>query len=278
MLLKFKSFMAALRTPLVVAALGCATIAVPVSAQFKQGTDYRLIDPPQATLEDGKIEVLEFFAYGCGACDALESKLEQWAKRQPADVMFRRVPAAVPNFKLRGIDNAPLFYTLESMGLLTKLHEKIFQAANRDGVILASGSDLNKWLEKQGVDTKVFEATAKSFTVDAKTKGAIKLAEQYKISSTPTMVVGGKYISSQTQGPDHFLAVIDFLVAQVRATAKKPVSSVSTAAVAAGAVGATAVVGGAAAVAATKAVAKPKVVKPKVAEPKDFAKPAVATQ
>ncbi len=268
MLLKLKSFVQALRTPLIAAAFSSMIVAMPAAAQFKLGTDYRLIDPPQATSDDTKIEVLEFFAYGCGACAALEPKLEQWAKRQPADVVFRRVPAAIPNFNLRGINNAPLFYTLEVMGLVSKLHEKVFEAANRDGVILASASDQNKWLAKQGVDTKVFEATQKSFTVDAKIKGAVKLAEQYKISSTPTIVVGGKFITSQTQGPEHFMAVVDSLIAQVRSSMKKPVSSApAVVPLAAGAVA----VGAAAA--ATKAVVKPKVVTPKV-----VAKPAVATQ
>ena len=244
----------------------CAlTASAPAIAQFKSGTDYNIINPPQSVPDDSKIEVLEFFAYGCGACAALEPKLEQWAKRQPADVAFRRVPAATTTFKLRGIDNAPLYYTLELMGLAPKLHEKVFQAANFDGVLLGNASDQNKWLAKQGVDVALFESTKKSFSVDAKSKAALKLAEQYKISSTPTMVVGGKFILSQTQGADHFLAVIDSLIVQARASMKKPAASAVSAAPAA-----------ATAVAAATPAASKTVAKPKVATTKAPAAPAVA--
>ena len=217
MLFKYKSLVAA-----GAAALFALVAALPVSAQFQLKRDYNVLDKPQSVSDDGKIEVLEFFAYGCPHCGVLEPVLAEWIKKQAPDIIVKRVPAALPGFNLRGIDNAPLYYTLEAMGKIDKLHDKIFDAANKDGVILASITDQTKWLAKQGVDAAAFEATRKSFTVDAKSKGAAKLAETYRISSTPTMVVGGKYTASQTQGPAHLLSVIDFLIAEVRASMKKP--------------------------------------------------------
>jgi protein dithiol oxidoreductase (disulfide-forming) len=267
MLSTLKSFATALRAPLIaVAALCGVTGALPAAAQFTLGKDYVVLQQPQSTSDDGKIEVLEFFAYGCPHCGALEPALAEWVKKQGPDVVVKRVPAAMPGFNLRGIESAPLYYTLEAMGQINKLHEKIFDAANRDGVALGSMADQTKWLAKQGIDAGAFEATRKSFSVDSKIKSAVKLGETYRITSTPTMIVGGKFSASQTQGPTHLLAVIDMLVGQVRSTMKKPVSSVVPAGAAVAAVGA------AGAVVAAKAVTKPKVVKPKV-----VAKPAVAT-
>jgi protein dithiol oxidoreductase (disulfide-forming) len=247
MLSKLKLFAAVALSGLV-----AAVSAVPAAAQFVVGRDYSVLKTPQSMPDDGKIEILEFFAYGCPHCGALEPVMAEWIKKQGPDIVVRRVPT-IPGFSLRGIENGPLYYTLEAMGQLNKLHEKIFDAANRDGVILASAADQNKWLAKQGVDIKVFEATRNSFSVDSKIKSATKLAETYKITSTPTMIVAGKYAASQTQGPAHLLAVVDSLVAQVRATMKKPVSSVTAAPAVASA-----------ATAATKPAVKPTVVKPSV--------------
>ncbi len=179
--------------------------------------DVITLNPPQVVENDGKVEVLEFFGYGCIHCANLEPRLEAWAKKLPADVKLKRVPVA---FASRSIDSIPLFYTLEAMGLQEKLHQKIFDAANVENVILGNPATLNSWLEKQGVDTKKFEQVQKSFSVQNKIARAKKMTEDYKIQATPTLIVNGRFSVQQTAGPDKLFANIDQLIAEVRVANK----------------------------------------------------------
>lgn len=176
------------------------------------------LEPPQPVENDGKVEVLEFFAYGCIHCAHLEPKLAEWVARQPADVKVKRVPAA---FAVRGLDSIPLFYTLEAMGLQEKLQQKIFDAVNVENVLLGNAATLNKWLEKQGVDPKKYEEMQKSFSVQNKINRARRMTTDYKITATPMMVVNGRYLLEQgSGGAENMFANIDLLVAQARQAAK----------------------------------------------------------
>lgn len=175
------------------------------------------LNPPQLVDNDGKVEVLEFFAFGCIHCLHLEHKLVEWIARQPADVKVKRVPAT---YAVRGIDSIPIFYTLEAMGVEEKLHQKIFAAANVENVILGNPATLNKWLESQGVDAKKYEEVRSSFSVQNKINRARKMTGDYKVPGTPVFVVDGRYIVEQLvtgdAGADRMFANIDQLVAQTR--------------------------------------------------------------
>ncbi|MEP7156290.1 MAG: thiol:disulfide interchange protein DsbA/DsbL [Betaproteobacteria bacterium] len=192
------------------------------------------INPPQPVENDGKIEVLEFFAYGCIHCANLEPRLADWVSKQPADVKVKRVPAPFP---IRGIDSPPIFYTLEAMGLQEKLHQKIFDAANLENVMLGNPAVLNKWLEKQGVDPKRYEELQRSFSVQTKIARARKMSGDYKIPSTPTMTVNGRFLLEG--GSERLFSNIDRLVEEARGPAKpvaapaKPAVTVTPAAPAA---------------------------------------------
>ncbi|MBP8119862.1 MAG: thiol:disulfide interchange protein DsbA/DsbL [Burkholderiales bacterium] len=175
------------------------------------------LNPPQPVENDGKIEVLEFFAYGCIHCANLEPKLEQWIKRQPADVKVKRVPAP---FAIRGLDSIPLFYTLEAMGQLDRLHQKIFDAVNVENVNLGAPALLNKWLEKQGVDPKKYEEMQKSFSVDNKIKRARGMTQSYKIAATPTLVVNGRFLLEQAGSSDRMFENAERLIAEARQAAR----------------------------------------------------------
>jgi protein dithiol oxidoreductase (disulfide-forming) len=195
-----------------------ATVAT--SAQSQQARDIVPLNPPQPVENDGKVEVLEFFAYGCPHCAALEPKLEAWSKKLPADVKLKRVPAA---FAIRGIDTAPIFYTLEAMGLQEKLQQKIFDAANVQNVILGNPATLNSWLEKQGVDIKKYEDIQKSFSIQNKIARAKRMSVDYKIESVPTLVVNGRFAATTPHGPtgpEQLFANIDKLIADARPTKK----------------------------------------------------------
>jgi protein dithiol oxidoreductase (disulfide-forming) len=173
------------------------------------------IDPPQPTPNDGTIEVLEFFSYGCIACANLEPALDEWSKKLPADVKFRRVPSG---FNFMGIDDIAVFHTLEAMGQLDRLHKKLFEAAHNEKVMLGSRPTYLKWLEKQGIDAAKYESIEKSFSVQSKIMRGRSLAGLYKVTSTPTIVVNGRFGAHQFGEAKAFLSgTIERLINEARA-------------------------------------------------------------
>ncbi|MBL8525292.1 MAG: thiol:disulfide interchange protein DsbA/DsbL [Betaproteobacteria bacterium] len=188
-----------------------------VTAHAQQGVTP--LNPPQPVENDGKVEVLEFFAYGCSHCANLEPSLEAWVKKQPAHVNFKRVPSPA---RLMGIDSTVLYYSLEALGQLDRLHGKIFIAAHRDKVILGSPAILNEWLEKNGVDPKKYEEVQKSFSVSSKVMRARKMIEDYKVRSTPMFIVNGRFqvLEQANGGPTALFATIDQLIANARSAPK----------------------------------------------------------
>jgi protein dithiol oxidoreductase (disulfide-forming) len=198
-----------------------ATLLIGIAHAQGGAKNVTLLDPPQPTANDGTIEVLEFFGYGCIHCANLEPRLEAWAKKLPADVKFKRVPSGSG---LMGIDDIALFYTLEAMGQIERLHKKIFEAAHNERVMLGHKPTLLKWLEKQGVDPKQYESVERSFSAQTKIMRGRGLAAQYKINNTPTIVVNGRYAAVQAGDVNVYMATIDGLIAKSRAaqTPAKP--------------------------------------------------------
>ncbi|MGH8732158.1 MAG: thiol:disulfide interchange protein DsbA/DsbL, partial [Burkholderiales bacterium] len=167
-------------------------LAVFALAPFAAAAQHRGVmelNPPRQVESGSKIEVLEFFWYGCIHCYNLEPRLETWLKTLPADVEFRRVPAV---FNERWAHDAAIFYAFEAMGLLDKLHKPFFDAIHRQRLRTDHAPALNEWLDKQGVDPKKFEATVKSFGVQSKTRRAVRMTADYKIDGTPAMAVHGR--------------------------------------------------------------------------------------
>lgn len=194
-----------------VIALSLTPLALAWRGAFAQRNgNYLELNPPQPTESDGKIEVLEFFWYGCIHCYNLEPKLETWLKTKPADVAFRRVPAVLSD---RWAHDAAVFYTFEALGVLDKLHRPFFDAIHRDRLRTDNMPALNAWLDKQGVDSKKFDATARSFGVQSKVKRAIRLTSDYKIDGTPAMAVHGRYTIGASET---MLDTVNQLVASVR--------------------------------------------------------------
>lgn len=186
-------------------------IALAPFAARAQRADYYELNPPQPVQTgNGKIEVLEFFWYGCIHCYNLEPKLETWLKALPKDVEFRRVPAV---FNERWGHDAAIYYAFEALGLVEKLHRPFFDAIHRDRLRSDRWPELSAWLEKNGVDAKKFESTVKSFGVQSKTKGAVRMTSAYKIDGTPAMAVHGRYTVPSS---DAMLGTVNQLVGQVR--------------------------------------------------------------
>jgi len=197
-----------------VAILLAALAALPFAAGAQQ-IQYGELNPPQPTESKGKIEVLEFFWYGCPHCYSLEPYVETWLKKLPPDVEFRRVPAV---FNARWAHDATIFYTLEALGVLDKLHRPLFDAIHKSSLRTDNEAALSEWLQKNGVEPKKFMDTMKSFGVQSKLRRATQQTVAYKIDGTPAMAVAGRYTVSAEQGRTQqgMLQAVDGLVAMAR--------------------------------------------------------------
>jgi protein dithiol oxidoreductase (disulfide-forming) len=203
--------MNALRRSLVIA-LGLSPLAGWAQQRTSRFTELK---PHQPTETGGKIEVLEFFWYGCIHCYNLEPFIESWLKKLPPDVQFRRVPAV---FNERWGHDAAIFYTFEALGVLDKLHRPFFDAIHRDHLRTDNAAALAEWLQKHDVDSKKFTEMMKSFGVQSRTRRATQQTVAYKIDGTPAMAVHGRYTISADQGGGQagMLQTVDALVDTVR--------------------------------------------------------------
>ena len=185
-------------------------------AKFVAGKDYIKLDRAIPTeTETGKIEVIEFFWYSCGHCNAFEPAFGQWVKNAPKDVVVRRIPVA---FREDFAPQQRLYFSLEAMGLLDKLHVKVFHAIHGERLTLNTDASILNWIEKQGVDKAKFADTAKSFGVASKLKRAVQLQNDFKVEGVPSLGVAGKYYIDGTSAGsmDRALQVTDSLLALVR--------------------------------------------------------------
>ncbi len=168
-------------------------LASAVAAKPVLEREYKPIDPPQPQPASVKgVEVLEFFNYACSHCYDFEPNLKIWLKNKPKNAEFRYVPAV---FNERMIPLAKIYYTIEEMGLLEKLHDKVYSAIHQQQLDLIDRAILLKWIGEQGVDTKKFEAVYDSFGVNTKVQRAMQMTRTYRIPGTPYLIIGGRYIT-----------------------------------------------------------------------------------
>lgn len=198
-------------------ALTAGAAFTPIGAQaqaagLKEGTDYiRLGKPAPVDTPAGQIEVVEFFAYSCIHCYTFEPAFAEWAKKKPAGVVVRRTPVA---FSEAFVPMQKLYYTLEAMGQVEALHEKVFRAFHVDKVRLNEAAVMADWVAKQGLDMKKFNEQFASFSIAGKAKKAAQLQDAYQVEGTPAIGVAGRfYIPGQ--GP-RTLQIADALIAQIR--------------------------------------------------------------
>ena len=181
------------------------------------GTDYLVLDKKVAgEASAGKIEVIEFFWYSCPHCNAFEPSLDAWAKRVPKDVLVRRIPVGFrPDFEAQ----QRLFFTLESMGLVEKLHAKVFAAIHAEKQDLSKAPAIADWVAKQGVDKAKFVEQFNSFSIATKASKATQLQNAYKVEGVPALGVAGRFYTDGTLAKSMLraLQVVDYLVGEVRA-------------------------------------------------------------
>ncbi|MEO5794571.1 MAG: thiol:disulfide interchange protein DsbA/DsbL [Rhodoferax sp.] len=199
---------------------GSALVLSPIGSAHAQGkapvagTDYLVLDKPVPTeAPAGKVEVIEFFWYACPHCFAFEPALVAWLKKLPKNVAFRRVPVV---FQDSFIPPQKLYYTLEAMGQLEAMHEKVFNAIHIERQRLDKDNLVIDWALKQGLDKAKFVETYNSFSVATKVRKAAQLQEAYKVAGVPAMGVAGRFYTdgTQAQSMERGLTVVDYLVSQ----------------------------------------------------------------
>jgi len=186
-----------------------------LGAWAQAGSPFATLDPPQPTEGNGKIEVTEFFWYGCPHCYAMEPSINAWLKTKPADVEFKRVPA-FPSESWG--EMAKIYYTLEAMGKLPEFHQKVFDAIHKDHVKMLNKGKRDEWLKANGIDPAKYAEVEKSFSVVSKVARARQLTQAYKVDSVPRFFVAGRYYTSgeQAGGNDKIFSTVDQMIAQAR--------------------------------------------------------------
>jgi thiol:disulfide interchange protein DsbA len=188
-----------------------------------EGHEYARLKSPQPVATGSKVEVLEFFWYRCPHCFQLEPGINAWLKTLPRDAQVRRVPAV---FRDDWMPGAKLYYTLEQMDLLGRLHHKVFDAYHVENINLNDSAVLGGWIAKQGVDRKKFEGIYNSFSTQSKATQGAQLATAYAISGVPAFIIDGKYTTSVSMAGSQarLFEVLDQLIVKARAerSSKKP--------------------------------------------------------
>lgn len=178
--------------------------------EFKEGVNYKTIEQ-QPTSSGDKIEVLEFFWFGCPHCYAFEPSIEAWLKNKPANVEFIRVPAVFrPSWTL----HARLYYALEIMGQDKRLVPVVFEYLNKQRRKLDSIDQILNFVSKHGIDRSEFLDTMNSFAVESRIRKAQQLQQDYAIEGVPTIAVNGKYVVTGTMAGSHekMIQVMDYLI------------------------------------------------------------------
>ena len=207
------------RTLALVAAAVLSLSAFAASDAVFEGHDYTRVKNTQPVATGKKVEVLEFFWYRCPHCFQLEPALNTWLKTLPKDAQVRRVPAV---FREDWAPGAKTYYTLEQMGLLDRLHKKVFDAYHVENLNLNDPAVLGGWIAKQGVDRKKFEAIYNSFSTQAKVMNGSRLATAYALSGVPAFIIDGKYATSMSmaQTEPRLFDILDQLIDKARAERK----------------------------------------------------------
>lgn len=187
------------------------------SASQAQGAaqPYQTVSPAQPSDTPGKIEVLEFFAYTCPHCAAMEPMTVEWLKTAPKDVVFKQVPIAW-NASMKPLQQ--LYYTLQAMDRLD-LSPKVFDTIHVEHQRIFTKDAIVDWATKHGIEKDKFLAVFDSFSVQSQVQRADQLAKAYNVDGTPSFTVGGKYLTSPVLAGNSYdgaLKQVDKLIPMAR--------------------------------------------------------------
>lgn len=186
----------------------------PVRADVVAGRDYTVLRSAQRTDSPGKIEIIEYFSYGCPHCFDLHPLISQWSTKLANDVVFKRVAVSIGHRSWAELARA--YYALEGTGDLARLDDALFDAVHKKRLPLADERSISAWVARQGVDAGKFSAAYRSFSVNTKVAQAEKSSLDDQVNALPTVVVAGKFV---VLGRTHLdtLRIADELIAKARA-------------------------------------------------------------
>ena len=202
--------------------LACSAADAPAKAavptlEIKEDVQYKRVPTEQKPTDRKRIEVNEFFWYGCPHCYHLDSEIYKWLPSKAADVDFVRVPNSLG--RPEGILHSKAFYTAQALNIGEKIHRPLFDAIHKLHTPMTTEADLQAFFTAQtGVLPDVFTGTFNGFAVDSQVRRAEDMSKLYAIASVPTMVIGGKYYTNGTLAGDFpkMMQTVDFLINKVR--------------------------------------------------------------
>lgn len=200
---------------LLVAAFALSFAVTVRAGEFTAGTQYQVLETPQATTTGDRIEVVELFFYGCPHCYRLEPYIKTWHGQLADDVEFVRLPAVLgKGWELL----AKAYFTADLMGVLDKVHGPLFDSIHKDRKKYRNERELREFFVSQGIDGEEFDKMFNSFAVTVKMNNARLMTSRYRINGVPTMIVNGKYSTSASQAGSNqkLIDVVNYLVAQER--------------------------------------------------------------
>jgi thiol:disulfide interchange protein DsbA len=198
-----------------------ALLAFEASAQVEPGREYQRLDPPRAALADGRIEVIEFFYYGCPVCYETEPFLTRWLKDAPDYVAIRRVPALSSE---AWEPLAKLYYTLEALGQVERLHWPVYDTIHFEDLRLSDEKVMIDWAARNGIEREGFGRAYGSAEVASKVRDARELLKSYGVGAVPTFIIDGRFLTSArlAGGTQQVVQVLDRLARLAREEHLRP--------------------------------------------------------
>ena len=193
---------------------GLPTLLWAQGGPLVEGTDFKRVAQP-LPVPEGKVDVVEFFGYWCPHCSAFEPQLDAWVKKQPAQVVFRRMAVA---FNAAHEPLQRLYFAIELLGQVDALHRKVFAAIHLQKTRLNTDAEITEWLKTASADAAKISDAMKSFSVATKLRQSRTLSEGFKIDGVPTLGIQGRFMTSPSIAgtAERALMVADTLIAQVR--------------------------------------------------------------
>ncbi len=182
---------------------------------FVAGKDYEILSTPVPIADNGKIEVVEFFWYGCNHCYSFEPIISSWKKTLANDVEFLPIPAVwAKNMEA----HARMYYTIRAMGVEDQLHTPIFRVMNERRKRMSSLDEIATFMKEQGVDEEKFRKTYKAFGINSQVQQGMAKARAAGLRGTPELLVHGKYrVTGQMAGSQaRMLTIANYLIEKER--------------------------------------------------------------
>ena len=184
-------------------------LSISVSAEYKLGRDYTLVDSPLPVKRDGVVEVTESFWYGCAHCYSFEPAIDNWKSKLSDDVKFSKMPITWGGIHQL---HASLYYTIEALKLDPSTHSAVFVTIHKEGNFLQNPKAIQKFLSNLGVAPEVTSSYLNSFGVKQKVNKGIKYARQLKVASVPMVIVDGTYVIESKRSFEEMLKVVDHVI------------------------------------------------------------------